>query len=804
MAPNDRPGAKGGDREKSLETALAQIERQFGRGAIMRLGDDTHPPVEVIPTGSISLDVALGIGGLPRGRIVEIYGPESSGKTSLALHAVANAQKAGGIAAFIDAEHALDPEYAKKLGVDTDALLVSQPDTGEQALEIADMLIRSAAIDIVVIDSVAALVPKAEIEGEMGDSHVGLQARLMSQALRKVAGALNQTKTTAIFINQLREKIGVMFGSPETTTGGKALKFYASIRLDIRRIETLKDGTDAVGNRTRVKVVKNKCLAEGTRVFDPVSGLTYRIEEIVDGRLPVHVVSADKAGILHPREVTSWFDQGEQEVLGLRLRDGTELWVTPDHKVLTEHGWRPAAELVRGDRVARPRAYSGFGSQEPVSPDHARLLGYLIGDGYVGGKTPIQFINVADSLHRDAAQIARTLGCEVHENGDATVASFSHRPGEKNGVLELCRWAGIYGCLAPHKKLAAAFFAPDVSAEVLGNLIFGLFETDGYVSREQTGGIRVGYSTTSEQLAHQLHWLLLRWGIGSSVQRRNPRSQRGGLVKGRRIVGKLPFWEVRVSGVDNAAAFAAAIPMWGPRGQTLTRELAALDGRYRGSQRVYLADELIGPVLEHLERRGVTASLAAQLIGKTAGDPRGGMKIVLGASRMRRDRVQLLADALDDPFLQEILADQLWFSRLQTIMPSRRCRTFDLEVEELHNLVAEDVVVHNCSPPFKTAEFDILYGVGISREGSLIDLGVEQAIVRKSGAWYTYEGDQLGQGKENARNFLRENPDLANEIEKKIKEKLGIGPRLDAEAPGAAKGAGAPTSGLKVVPGGGN
>ena len=224
----------------------------------MRLGSDERAPVEVIPTGSIALDVALGIGGIPRGRIVEIYGPESSGKTTLTLHAIANAQRAGGIAAFIDAEHALDPEYARKLGVDIDALLVSQPDTGEQALEIADMLIRSGSIDLVVIDSVAALVPRAEIEGEMGDSHVGLQARLMSQALRKLTGGLSQTKTTAIFINQLREKIGVFFGSPETTAGGKALKFYASVRMDIRRIETLKDGTEAVGNRTRVKVVKNK------------------------------------------------------------------------------------------------------------------------------------------------------------------------------------------------------------------------------------------------------------------------------------------------------------------------------------------------------------------------------------------------------------------------------------------------------------------------------------------------------------------------------------------------------------------
>ena len=250
--------ASAADREKALDTALAQIDRQFGKGSVMRLGSDERAPVAVIPTGSIALDVALGIGGLPRGRIVEIYGPESSGKTTLTLHAIANAQRNGGIAAFIDAEHALDPEYAQKLGVDIDALLVSQPDTGEQALEIADMLVRSGSIDLIVIDSVAALVPRAEIEGEMGDTHVGLQARLMSQALRKLTGGLSQTNTTMIFINQLREKIGVFFGSPETTAGGKALKFYASVRLDIRRIETLKDGTDAVGNRTRVKVVKNK------------------------------------------------------------------------------------------------------------------------------------------------------------------------------------------------------------------------------------------------------------------------------------------------------------------------------------------------------------------------------------------------------------------------------------------------------------------------------------------------------------------------------------------------------------------
>jgi recombination protein RecA len=251
----------GPDRDKALDLALAQIDKQFGKGSVMRLGERPVTQMAVIPTGSIALDIALGVGGLPRGRVVEVFGPESSGKTTVALHAVANAQRNGGIAAFIDAEHALDPDYAQALGVDTDALLVSQPDTGEQALEIADMLIRSGALDIIVIDSVAALVPRAEIEGEMGDSHVGLQARLMSQALRKITGILNNSGTTAIFINQLREKIGVMFGSPETTTGGRALKFYSSVRLDVRRIESLKDGTDVVGNRTRVKVVKNKVAA---------------------------------------------------------------------------------------------------------------------------------------------------------------------------------------------------------------------------------------------------------------------------------------------------------------------------------------------------------------------------------------------------------------------------------------------------------------------------------------------------------------------------------------------------------------
>ncbi len=247
------------DREKALEMAMSQIEKQFGKGAVMKMGEKGSMKIESVPTGALSLDLALGIGGLPRGRVTEIYGPESSGKTTLALHVVAEAQRNGGICAYVDAEHAMDPVYAKAIGVDIDQLLISQPDTGEQALEITDMLVRSGAIDVIVVDSVAALTPRAEIEGDMGDSHVGLQARLMSQALRKLTANLNKSNTICIFINQLREKIGVMFGSPETTPGGRALKFYSSIRLDIRRIESIKDGVEVVGNRTRVKVVKNKC-----------------------------------------------------------------------------------------------------------------------------------------------------------------------------------------------------------------------------------------------------------------------------------------------------------------------------------------------------------------------------------------------------------------------------------------------------------------------------------------------------------------------------------------------------------------
>ena len=323
-------------RAKALEAVMAKIDKDYGKGAIMRLGDKETVKTEVISTGAIALDAALGIGGLPRGRVIEIYGPESSGKTTVALHAVANVQKAGGIAAFIDAEHALDPVYAAKLGVDTDALLVSQPDTGEQALEIMDMLVGSGAVDIVVVDSVAALVPRAEIDGDMGDSHVGLQARLMSQALRKITGRLASTGTTAIFINQLREKIGVFFGSPETTTGGKALKFYASVRIDIRRIETLKDGANPIGNKTRAKIVKNKMAPPFKQAeFDILYGEGISVEGgILDLAVEHDIVKKSGAWFTYDGEQLG---QGRENVRKL-LKDNPELTEELQYKVLVKLG----------------------------------------------------------------------------------------------------------------------------------------------------------------------------------------------------------------------------------------------------------------------------------------------------------------------------------------------------------------------------------------------------------------------------------------------------------------------------------
>jgi recombination protein RecA len=716
MAANSRPAVeRAGDRDKALETALVQIERQFGKGSVMRLGQEGHVPVEIIPTGSISLDVALGIGGLPRGRIVEIYGPESSGKTTVALHAVANAQKAGGIAAFIDAEHALDPEYAKKLGVDTDALLVSQPDTGEQALEIMDMLIRSGAIDIIVVDSVAALVPRAEIEGEMGDSHVGLQARLMSQALRKITGALNQAKTTAIFTNQLREKVGVMFG----------------------------------------------CMSYGTRVT-LADGTQEKIGKIVNQRMDVEVLSYDaETDRMVPRKIVNWFDNGKADyflqftVAKSGGNGRAQFAATENHLIRTPGGWRQAGELIAGDRVLVAEKHLLSDQQLQV------VLGALMGDGSLSpnlrDRSGTRFrmghgAKQADYLDWKVSLLGNVGHTRTASAKGAVFADFTPLP-----ELSELREAVYFGDGKKHlsweylKSLTplalAVWFMDDGSFTV---------RSKGVQARTAGGAGR----------------------IEIVVEAMSPGS-RERLVRYLRDTHKLD-----VQLVTKGARQVSAI-----------RFTTAASEKFQ---------KLVAPYVH----------------------PSMGYKL------LPRFRGQLAVEPRFVPETQRLVAARVL--NVQVKPPTRSMHRFDIEVEGLHNYFVDGVMVHNSpettsggkalkfyasvrldvrrietlkdgtdavgnrtrvkvvknkmSPPFKVAEFDILYGVGISREGSLIDLGVEQGIVRKAGAWYTYEGDQLGQGKENARTFLKENADLANEIEKKIKEKLGVGPRLDAD-PAAANGA---------------
>ena len=737
MAGSDRAvNRTGGDRDKSLETALAQIERQFGRGSIMRLGDEVRAPMEVIPTGAIALDVALGIGGLPRGRVVEIYGPEGSGKTTLALHSLASAQKAGGIAAFIDAEHALDPDYAKKLGVDTDALLVSQPDTGEQALEIADMLIRSGAIDVVVIDSVAALVPRAEIEGEMGDSHVGLQARLMSQALRKITGALSQTKTTAIFINQLREKVGVMFG----------------------------------------------CMSYATRVT-LADGTQEKIGKIVNQRQDVEVLSYDpESGRIVPRRIVNWFNNGrtEQFLQFTVAKSGgngkAQFAATENHLIRTPGGWREAGELIPGDRVALAEPWRLSGQQMEL------ILGALMGDGNLSpnlrGRSGTRF-----RMGHGAKQAAY-LDWKVSLLGNIGYALSSNAKG------------AVFADLTPLPELAElreAVYFGDGKKHLSWEYLKALTPLALAVWYMDDGCFTVRSKGVQERT---------QGGTGRieiCVQAMSPGSRE-------RLAGYL----------RDTHQLDVKVVTRGSRSQAILQFTTAASEKFQ---------KLVAPYIH--------PSMEYKLLPRFRGQFRVEPEFVSAEMRLVPARI------LD----------------IHVKPPTRSMNRFDIEVEGSHNYFVDGVMVHNspettsggralkfyasvrldvrrietlkdgteavgsrtrikvvknkCSPPFKVAECDIIFGTGISREGGLIDLGVEQSIVRKSGAWYTYEGDQLGQGKENARNFLRDNPDLANEIEKKIKEKLGVGPRIDAEAApaieastnGSAPGApaaGAPAAGAPV------
>ena len=698
------------DRDKALDVALAQIDKQFGKGSVMRLGDETRVPIQVIPTGSIALDLALGIGGLPRGRVIEIYGPESSGKTTVALHAVASAQAAGGIAAFVDAEHALDPDYAKALGVDTDALLVSQPDTGEQALEIADMLIRSGALDIIVIDSVAALVPRAEIEGEMGDSHVGLQARLMSQALRKITGALSNAGTTAIFINQLREKIGVMFG----------------------------------------------CLSYGTRVT-LADGSQEKIGKIVNQRMPVEVLSYDpEVGKVVPKRVIDWFDNGKtDQFLQITVaRPGgngrAQMGLTANHLVRTPGGWREAGELVPGDRVMLAQHHRLGELQWQV------VLGGLMGDAALS-----------------PSRITGSLGTRF-------------RMGHSSKQAAYLDWkASLFGNIGQSRSTnaAGAVFIDLTPLPELAELRRSVYFGDGkkHLSWE--------YLKALTPLALAV-WYMDDGGFTLRAKGLQERTREG---SGRsEIVIEAMSLGSRERLMDHLASTFDLHPRLIAKGK---RQIATLIFDKEQTAKLH---ELIAPYVHP----SMDYKLLPRFRGRFLVEP---------------EFVEPTMLPIPTPVLSVAVKPK-----------TRSMHRFDLEVEGSHNYLADGVVVHNSpettsggkalkfyasvridvrrietlkdgseavgnrtrakvvknkvAPPFKQAEFDIVYGQGISREGSLLDVGVDQSIIRKSGAWYTYEGDQLGQGKENARSFLRDNPDLADEIEKKIKEKLGVGPRLDEDA----------------------
>lgn len=697
------------DREKALDTALAQIDRQFGKGAVMRLGDDVRPPIEVIPTGSIALDVALGIGGLPRGRVVEIYGPEASGKTSLALHAVANAQRNGGIAAFIDAEHALDPEYAKKLGVDTDALLVSQPDTGEQALEIADMLIRSGALDVIVIDSVAALVPRAEIEGEMGDAHVGLQARLMSQALRKITGALAQSKTTAIFINQLREKVGVFFGC-----------FSYSTRV------TLADGTQE------------------------------KIGKIVNNKMDVEVLSYDPdLDAIVPKRVTNWFDNGNAErFLQFTVEKSggngrSQFAATENHLIRTPGGWREAGELVPGDRVM---------VSEPVRLSDQQwqvVLGGLMGDGNLSpnrrgrhgvrfrmghGPKQVAYLDWKASLLGNIKQ-SRT----VRPNGSVHV-DLTPLP-ELNDVRSVVYWGD------GKKHLTEDYLkALTPLALAIWYMDDGCFTLRSKGLQERTAGgsgrIEICVDAMSEtSRARLVAYLRDVHGVNSVVRTRGTRQQN---VLQMTTAGTARFQEIVAPYVHPSMAY---------------KLLPRFQGQFDVEPQ--FVESTLRPV-------------PAEVLDVHVKPPTRSMR-----------KFDIEVDGTHNYFVDGVMVHNSpetttggkalkFYASVR--LDVRRIETLKDGSEPVGNRTRVKVVKNKVSPPFKMAEFDILYGHGISREGGLIDMGVEQGLVRKSGAWYTYEGDQLGQGKENARAFLRDNPDLADEIEKRIKEKLGIGARVDAPA----------------------
>ncbi|WP_052666665.1 recombinase RecA [Nitriliruptor alkaliphilus] len=688
------------DRDKALDLALANIEKQFGKGSLMKLGDAAAVNIAAIPTGALSLDLALGIGGIPRGRVIEVYGPESSGKTTVALHAVAECQKQGGIAAFIDAEHALDPQYARALGVDINELLVSQPDTGEQALEIASMLIRSSAVDLIVVDSVAALTPKAEIEGDMGDSHVGLQARLMSQALRKIAGDLHRSDTAIIFINQLREKIGVMFGC-----------FSYDTRV------TLADGTQE------------------------------KIGKIVNQKLPVEVLSYDVArDEFVPRKVVNWFDNGPtDEFLKFTVARGSgngrsQFSVTANHLISTPYGWVHAGDLEVGQTVLQRVSHRLSGYQWDV------LLGGLMGDG-------------ALSPSRSGHGARYRIG---HGKAQTAYADWKASHFANLSVSRSVNDAGaVFHDVQPLPELAELreavylggkkFLGWDYLKRLTARSIAIWYQDDGSFqlrskglqARTQGGS---GRSEICVEAIEQGSRQRLRDHLADSFDVHATLTTRGGnayLVFPTAETAKLH--ELVAPYVHPSMAY---------------KLLPRFQGRF--------SDE---PVFE--EPRDVAVPMPIVDITRKAPNGRHTHRFdieIEGTHSYLADGVVVHNSPETTPGGRALK----FYSSVR--LDVRRIETLKDGTDAVGNRVRVKVVKNKVAPPFRQAEFDIIYGEGISKQGSLIDVGVEEGIIRKAGAWYTYDGEQLGQGKENARTFLKEHEDVALEIEKKVKEKLGLSP----------------------------
>ncbi|HEX9682549.1 MAG TPA: recombinase RecA [Acidimicrobiales bacterium] len=700
------------DREKALDMAMSQIEKQFGKGSIMKLGEGSTMEVETISTGALALDLALGAGGLPRGRVCEIYGPEASGKTTLALHVVAEAQRNGGICAFIDAEHALDPLYARNIGIDTDELLISQPDTGEQALEIADMLIRSGALDVVVIDSVAALTPRAEIEGEMGDSHVGLQARLMSQALRKITANLNRSKTVCIFINQLREKIGVMFGC-----------FHYDTRV------TLADGSQE------------------------------KIGKIVNQKLPVEVLSYDPdLGQVVPKRVVSWFDNGPTDrFLQLTVARGSgngraQFACTPNHKIRTPGGWREAQELAVGDRVMQSVPHYLSELQWDV------LLGGLMGDSAL---SPTRGGHGARlRWGHDAAQVAYA---------DWKASLFANvgvsRSTNANGA--------VFHDLQPMPELADLRNAVYVE----GKKVF----SHDYIKRLTPLSLAVWYqddgsfALRSKGLEERTRGGSGRSEICVEAMERTTRERVRDCIA--------DTWGINAKLIDRAGKAVLQFP---------TAETAKLHALVAPFVHPSMQYKLLPAYQGRFGVEPVFVPMRHELV------PMPILEIGVKPPSKTTHRFDIEVEGTHNYFVDGVMVHNSpettpggralkFYSSIR--LDVRRIEAIKDGVEVVGNRTRTKVVKNKIAPPFRQAEFDIMYGKGISREGSLLDIGVDLGLVNKSGAWYTYEGEQLGQGRENSKTFLSENPELMMDISERIRREVmgdGAVEAVDVEGAGDA------------------